>query len=103
MHAHNVAVGAEDGVVQFSDGMWDDINRVASDGEIEVPLRPLDDLVTEAVVHLLKIDVEGYEPKVLEGARGLRLRTRCVYRKSCEDILTDLRIPNAGCAGHVAR
>jgi FkbM family methyltransferase len=85
VHAQNVAVGAEDGVVQFSDGMWDDVNRVVSDGEIEVPLRPLDALVTEAVVHLLKIDVEGYELKVLEGARALLSRTHCIYVESCED------------------
>lgn len=42
---------------------------VKEDGEIEVEAFPLDDLVEEAT--FLKIDVEGYEKKVIDGAQKL--------------------------------
>ena len=70
VRAHNVAVGAAEGVVSFSDGLWDDQNRVVDGRGIQVPVRRLDEVVSEPVVDLLKIDVEGYELKVLDGHTG---------------------------------
>jgi FkbM family methyltransferase len=82
--AHNVAIGAGGGVVRFSDGRWDDGNRVSDAGDIEVPIRRLDAVVDEDVVDLLKIDVEGYELMVLRGAAEMLGRTRCVYLEAWE-------------------
>ena len=57
-------------MVSFLDGLWDDQNRVVDGMGIQVPVRRLDEVVSEPVVDLLKIDVEGYELKVLDGHTG---------------------------------
>jgi FkbM family methyltransferase len=86
VRAYNVAIGADEGVIRLSDRFpSDDENRVVTSGGVEVPLRRLDDLVDEPVVHLLKIDVEGYELRVLAGAQRLLTRSRCVYLESREE------------------
>jgi FkbM family methyltransferase len=81
----NVAAGATAGVVQFTDEKRkDDNNRVslqATQG-IEVPCVTLNSLVQEhriARIDLLKIDVEGFEMRVLEGAADILDRVGCIY------------------------
>lgn len=61
------AVGRSPGRIHFSIG-HDTVNHVASSDErgVEVPVVTLDDYVRGAT--LLKIDVEGFEREVLEGA-----------------------------------
>lgn len=82
----NLAAGRETAMVHLTDGASDDQNTVASDGDqsgLQVPQKPLDDLdVQEEVIDLLKIDVEGYEKYVLEGATALLRKTRCVLFES---------------------
>jgi FkbM family methyltransferase len=84
VRAFNLAIGDVDGTTQFSDLRSDDQNSIVRRGEgITVPMRPLDALgIIEPVIHLLKIDVEGYERFVLEGARELLARTLTVYFES---------------------
>lgn len=74
-----VAVGAEEGTAAIGlpppgRSGWGSITKswdVA--GRLEVPVRPLDAVVGAAGgdrrISFLKIDVEGFEPEVLEGAR----------------------------------
>jgi FkbM family methyltransferase len=45
---------------------------------VTVPCHALDELVPAAHVALIKIDVEGFERQVLEGARGIMVRSRPV-------------------------
>jgi FkbM family methyltransferase len=74
-----VAAGAAPGTVAFSNDRRDDMNRVDG-GPLQVRVERLDDLVRAVgKVALLKIDVEGYEKFVLEGAPSLLQRTRCVH------------------------
>lgn len=81
----NTAVGRKSGTVHFSDLHQDDINRVTEGGGIPVPVRPLDALpIREGRVALVKVDVEGYEWPVFQGAAGLLARTDCVYYESFE-------------------
>ena len=79
---NNTAVGAEVGVATLNevervdDGSHSIIVGVAgkSHRAIEVPIITLDNYVQSgraAVPHLIKIDVEGYEARVLDGAVGI--------------------------------
>lgn len=77
---HNVALGSEDGTVSFSKRRADDQNSVATEATgLEVPVRRLDEFpVREGQIALLKVDVEGYEKFVLDGATALLPRVMCV-------------------------
>ncbi len=80
----NVACGVETGTTIFSDGALDDQNAVSTEG-LRVPIRRLDDLVTATEMReiaLLKVDVEGYEKFVLEGAHRLLPRVKFIYFES---------------------
>ena len=78
---YNFAVGSQDGELHFSDCYEDTENAVMSDGPLAVPVRTLDSLDPSpgAEIAFLKIDVEGFELAVLEGARVLLGRTQAVY------------------------
>jgi FkbM family methyltransferase len=85
----NSAAGDKQGVVQFSDSRYDDMNQV-DQGTLQVPVARLDDLIPGTnPVALLKVDVEGYERSVFRGAPVLLSRTDCVYfevgDKMCAD------------------
>lgn len=75
----NVAAGAAAGSALFSDDRRDDMNRIDGGG-LRVSVKPLDELVpASSSIALLKVDVEGYEKLVLEGAAAVLARTACVY------------------------
>ncbi len=76
----NIAVGPELGTVRFSDSLDDDWNKVEPDsGTLDVEVKPLDDVCTGfGHIDVLKIDVEGFELQVLEGASQVLARTDCV-------------------------
>ncbi len=77
------AVGAEAGVVRFSDDRRDDMNRVGG-GDLEVKVARLDDLVPRSpAIALLKVDVEGFEKFVFEGGPEVIGRTECIYFEVC--------------------
>jgi len=65
----------------FSDNARSDtMNMVDATGPLTVPAAPLDALIPQEIeVALLKIDVEGYERFVLEGAPSTLARTRQIY------------------------
>jgi FkbM family methyltransferase len=73
------AVGESSGTIRFSDDRRDDMNRVGG-GNLEIPVQRLDRLVSDDLpVNLLKVDVEGYEKFVFEGATKLLKQTDCVF------------------------
>lgn len=65
-----VAAGAKEGTVKFEPGLN---SCVTPEGRSEVTVRSLDSLQLERM-DLVKIDVEGYEGAVLEGALGTLAR-----------------------------
>src|SRR5260370_37176667 len=78
------AVGNVTAHVYLSNRRSDDQNSVSQAG-ICVPMRPLDDLLAPRKVRLLKIDVEGFEYMVLQGAKSLLPNTDFVQFESWEE------------------
>ncbi len=86
---HNVAIGAEEGVLQFVDGAVSHVftsvknaNSYNIQGEtVDVPIRRLDGFDWQPGSLILKIDVEGQEYDVLLGAEKLlqQKRVQAVY------------------------
>ena len=71
------AVGAERGEVAFAAGINGGILGDDASGTYRVPVAPLDELIEDGV-DFLKIDVEGFEGAVVEGARRLLSQFRPV-------------------------
>lgn len=81
---HNLAIGNESGKIYLMDISSDVLNQVAMEiGEnvIEVPIKTLDQLKfnSNKKIALLKVDVEGYEKFVFEGAQRLLENVQCIY------------------------
>jgi len=71
----NVAVGDE---IQSAKMIFDSVDtyqsRISQDGKVSIQVTTLDELLKDrnlSKVDLLKIDVEGFEEKVLRGAHGI--------------------------------
>lgn len=69
----NIGVGSEEGNLRFTTNM-DTMNRVVSRSEVSshstitVHVIPLDSIINDLYPKLIKIDVEGFETRVIEGA-----------------------------------
>ncbi|ANV84735.1 hypothetical protein AWQ21_10310 [Picosynechococcus sp. PCC 7003] len=75
----NSAIGDMVGELEFSDNWRDDMNRVGK-GSLKVSVNTLNNLITnEDEVALLKIDVEGYEKFVIDGANKILKNVKCIY------------------------
>jgi FkbM family methyltransferase len=86
IRALNCAVGATAGTLSFSDLDADDRNAVIDRGGLQVRVETLDALLDDRPepIALLKVDVEGFEKYVFEGARRVLERTACVYFEADE-------------------
>jgi len=71
---YNIGVGAEKRILKFSTD-FDTVNHVVTDEEqvptIEVSVSSLDETLVGQIPILMKIDVEGYEKEVLDGASNI--------------------------------
>ncbi|MGZ6142274.1 MAG: FkbM family methyltransferase, partial [Myxococcales bacterium] len=78
-------VGARRERVRFGEGGG--TGSAVGAGAVEVDIVPLDEAVAEMRPTLIKVDTEGYEPEVLEGAKAVIGRTPapvlalCVYHR----------------------
>jgi FkbM family methyltransferase len=88
LEIHNVAVGSCRGAVSFTSFRSDDMNFVTRDRgdepRLQIPMVTLDEIVAGREVHLLKVDVEGFEVECLKGASETLASCRCVYIEDCE-------------------
>jgi FkbM family methyltransferase len=84
VHAHNIAAGARDATTYLEDRGTSDTAGAVTDGAgkaFRIQMHRLDALLAalaEKPVRLLKIDTEGYEKFVLEGATQTLSRTDAV-------------------------
>ncbi len=78
-----VAVGEKSKLIRFTDIAMDDINKVEQNKTREgvtVPMMRLDDILADIPsIDVIKIDVEGYEKYVLEGAVETLKKTKALY------------------------
>jgi FkbM family methyltransferase len=67
--AENIALGHERGVLLLTKGRgaYNHVSREAT-GSVEVPVETLDEVLKDAAATIIKMDVEGYEKFVIEGA-----------------------------------
>jgi FkbM family methyltransferase len=81
INSFNIAAGNKNGKVKlyYKIGDWGgpSIKRELNEF-IEVEMKPLDEIINEESIDLIKIDVEGAEDLVLEGARNCLRRTKMV-------------------------
>lgn len=83
----NLALGDRVQQVKVSDSRSDDQNRIDAESGLSIEMRRLDDLgIREPHISLLKIDVEGYEKFVLQGATETLKRVSCIYFESSEQL-----------------
>jgi FkbM family methyltransferase len=108
----SIALGRVASVATMTDDRRDDMNRVTTDGPIAITCSTLDAELPPQAVALLKLDVEGSELHVLQGAPATLTRTACViselidehcrrYGHAMGDVIGWLR--RAGFATYVAR
>lgn len=82
------ALGDQRGTISFTDQNSDNLNQVSDnlDDGLVVNIIPLDELgVEHDKIKLLKIDVEGYEKFVLNGANNILARTEIVFFEAWND------------------
>lgn len=86
---YNYAVGEKEGKIHFSDKFNDDMNGISlSDNDLSCTMKTLDNILSSysyETIHLLKIDVEGYELFALQGAIETLKKTHIVYFESFEE------------------
>jgi FkbM family methyltransferase len=79
INSFNIAAGNKNGKVKlyYTPGNWG-ISSIKYEQKafIEVEMKPLDKIINEESIDLTKIDVEGAEDLVLEGARNCLRRTK---------------------------
>jgi FkbM family methyltransferase len=82
----NAALGNTTGQTSISDSKRDDMNQLAK-GELSIPVYTLDEVARNLEsIALLKVDVEGYEKFVLEGADQTFSRVACVFFESSVEL-----------------
>jgi FkbM family methyltransferase len=84
INVHRVGVGARRGLAHFAQAIPTNLGAQRLDlGEGDIRIVVLDDLQFRAPVGMMKIDVEGMELDVLQGATGLLERDRPLVYVEC--------------------
>jgi DNA-binding NarL/FixJ family response regulator len=71
-------VSDHEGTAHFETRTGSGVGHLADDGPLEVKLTTLDSLLDQPLPQVMKIDVEGAEVSVLEGAKTLFSKTKPV-------------------------
>jgi FkbM family methyltransferase len=73
---HQVALGDRDGTASMDPTSRNITANFRDDGQVEVEVARLDSMTQLPSPHVVKVDVEGAETQVLNGARGMLARCR---------------------------
>jgi FkbM family methyltransferase len=95
INSFNIAAGKERGKIKlyYTQGNWGSPSvKYKQNYFIEVEMKPLDEIISEEHIDLIKIDVEGAEDLVLEGARNCLKRTKMVIIEKSESFPKAYRI-----------
>jgi FkbM family methyltransferase len=95
INSFNMAAGKERGKIKlyYTQGNWGFPSvRYKQNYFIEVEMKPLDEIINEESIDLIKIDVEGAEDLVLEGTRNCLKRTKMVIIERSESFPKAYRI-----------
>lgn len=86
---YNYAIGEKEGKIYFSNKFNDDMNGISlTNSNLSCIMKTLDTILSSyayETIHLLKIDVEGYELFALQGAIETLKKTNIVYFESFEE------------------
>jgi FkbM family methyltransferase len=83
VHAIQAVVGQQEGTAHLTSTRSDDMNHVSKSG-LQVEQHPLDSIIPDVPIRLLKIDVEGFELFVLKGSQRVLRNTEAVYFEASE-------------------
>jgi FkbM family methyltransferase len=86
--AFNMAVGNEAGVLSISNKNNDDQNVILNNQGSGITVKQIklnDADISGSNIELLKVDVEGYEKYVFQGASQVLERTECIYYESWQN------------------
>ncbi|MEL6687513.1 MAG: FkbM family methyltransferase [Pseudomonadota bacterium] len=96
---HRVALGPQDGSISFTIGL-DTVNRVSDRDDLpthKVPMKKLDDIPNATSATFIKMDVEGFEAKVLEGAeKVLNSPSLIALQTECDDPAVETILNQSG-------
>jgi FkbM family methyltransferase len=84
INSFNIAAGNKNEKVKlyYTPRKWDEPSiKQEQNYFVEVEMKPLDEIINEESIDLMKIDVEGAEDLVLEGARNCLRRTKMLIIK----------------------
>jgi FkbM family methyltransferase len=80
---HNLALGDKEEDLFISNELASDINHLIKKGDILIKVKTLDSIVPDIVqIDLLKVDVEGFEEAVFNGAKKTLEKTKMVFFES---------------------
>jgi FkbM family methyltransferase len=95
INSFNIAAGNKNEKVKlyYTPRKWDEPSiKQEQNYFVEVEMKPLDEIINEESIDLMKIDVEGAEDLVLEGARNCLKRTKMVIIERSESFPKAYRI-----------
>lgn len=84
---YHAIIGESCDRVKMTDRRADDQNQVLENSHTGTQATPLEDLIDEPQIDLLKIDVEGYEMHVLKGCQKLLPRVQNIYVECIDENL----------------
>jgi FkbM family methyltransferase len=86
---HCTALGEKAGTMFFSDKSDDTNNQLGTEGKLKVAIQMLDEVIpNKHPISLLKIDVEGFEYQVFQGASRVLEQTDFIYLECIPEMLS---------------